>query len=255
MADMQRTLDGRLVPVGPHRDDLVECSDGTMIRRGDIEFVDCRGVVHSNEDDKQDANDDIVRELLDAHDEWIGDYVSSTDYGDNYIHLVMESCHSWRNPIGEWLDIECPNLSSVARDIILDALREAINEFDIEGEYDRSEYSRYHGSGICLDSIEVGEYESQIDIESCPEFIVLHKNGELEDCLANYNGDLYISRNGHYDRDAKQWVKTSYVSGGDYPHFYGYSNGWGQWHFVISEERINELLSEVCIDYSERHDG
>lgn len=247
-----------MVPVGPHRDDIIECSDGTPIRRGDAEFVDCRGVVHSDEDTMNDANDDIVRELLDAHDEWIGEYVSSDDYGDQYVYCAIESNYSFPERVGQWLDdnyTDCPGnpdhpgarpiYNGNVRQALIDSIAQEIDEWDLEAHYNHNEYAAYSGDGCCLASFEVGEYESQVDIDSMPELIALNKSGDLEGCLEGYTGDLYLYRAGTYAKSG--WTRDgNYVSHGC---FTAYSTGWGVWHYVIPESRMKELLCDAIVDY------
>jgi len=255
MSEMQRTLDGALVPVGPHRDDLVECSDGSFVRYEDVEFVDCRGGVHSNEDDMNDANDDIVRDVLDSRDEWIGEYVASDDYGDNYAYLVLEDSVRWKDRIAEYVDEECPDLSGDVRRIIVDNLWGAIDGYDLEAHYQSNEYACYYGEGVCVDSFEVGEYEDQIEVNEVPELRALYDSGDLEGCLGRYNGDLCINENDRYDAELGRRVKTGFVEKSDHPTFYGYSGGWGRWHYAIPADRMKELLAETIADYCRLKDG
>ena len=254
MADMQKMLDGTLAPVGPHRDDLIECSDGSTVRYEDIEFTDCRGGVHSCEDDMNDANDEIVGDLLDAEDSWIGEYVASDDYGDEYAYLVMESSHGWRDRIEEWVEDKHPKFDGSMLSTIVDDLSDKIDSYDIEGHYQNNEYANYFGNGCCLNSYQVGEYEDQIIVDDREEFKALHESGDLEGCLDRYNGDLCINENSRYDAESGRRVKCGYVSKGEYPMFYGYSAGWGCWHYAVSDERMEKLLSEVIASYCRRTD-
>jgi hypothetical protein len=241
--EKQRTLDGRLVPVAPHRDDIIETEDGEFIRYGDIEYTDCRGRVFSNEEDRDDSDDDIVREILDAQDEWIGDYVSSDDYGDGYAYVVCEDTYRWKDPVREWI---CDNYSDGGRyssrsifdgeleDALVDGLIENLDDYNLEACYNSNEYACYSGSGCAVDSFEVGEYEDQIDVNGRDEFEVLYEEGRLRDCLNRYNGDLCVRCDNHDLREP-------------YPCFYGYSNGWGRWHYVFSDESMEQALVAAII--------
>lgn len=241
--EKQYTLDGRLVPVGPHRDDIIETEDGEFIRYGDIEYTDCRGRVYHDEELRDDANDDIVRELLDSRDEWIGDYVASDDYGESYAYVVFEdSAYRWRDRIDEWLEDNHSNYSVELSRELINGIIENLNGFDLEAHYDPNEYACWHGSGCAVDSLEVGEYEDQIGVSDYPEFEALHEDGLLEDCLERYNGNLCINT---YGRDLS----------GAYPCFYGYSGGWGRWHYVFSDEAMENALCEAIIAYCRRLDG
>ena len=210
---------------------------------------------------KNDANDDIVKELLDAEDEWIGEYVASDDYGNGYAYLVSERSYYWSDRIGEWLDDNCtdgggwkarPRYTGELRKALVEGIADRMDECDYEAHYQSNEYANWGGDGCCLDSLEVGEYETQIDIAGRPEFEALAASGDLEGCLDRYNGDLYISCNDRYDAESGRRVRTGYVSHGC---FWGYSTGWGRWHYVVSDERMNALLCESIVDYCERADG
>lgn len=241
--EKQRTFDGRLVPVAPHRDDIIETEDGALIRYGDIEFVDCRGRAFSNEELRDDSNDSIVSELLDSRDEWIGDYVASDDYGDSYAYVVCEDgAYRWRDRIDEWLEDNHSNYSVELSRELINGIIENLDDSDLEAHYDPNEYACWHGSGCDVDSLEVGEYEDQISISDYPEFEALHKDGLLLDCLNRYNGNLCINV---YGIDLSS----------DYPCFYGYSNGWGRWHYVFSDESMERALNAAICDYCRRTDG
>jgi hypothetical protein len=260
MSEKQITLDGELVPVVAHRDDVVECSDGTECRREEV-LVDCRGKYHRDEDAVRDANDEIVKELLDAEDVWIGEYVASDDYGAGYAYLVSECSHGWGDRVGEWLDDNYtdgegwsrrPICNGNVREAIIAHIVENIDWSDYEPHYQSDEYSRWYGDGCCLDSFEVGEYEDQIEVSSRVEFKALAESGELEGCLDRYNGDLYIKCDDHYDRELGRRVRDGYISFGN---FYGYSTGWGRWHYVVSVDRMKELVCAAIVEYCQNADS
>ena len=260
--EKQRLLDGGLVAVGPHRSDFVECSDGSVIMRSDAEYVDCRGVVHRDEDALCDANDEIVKEVLDAEDAYCGEYVESEDYGACYAHLVREGYHNWGGPIGYWLDDNHtygsgwnrrPTYNGKMRDMLIEAIGQPVYDYDdFECHYQRDEYGCYAGDGCAIDSFEVGEYETQIDLADREELKALDESGDLEGCLARYDGNLYIRCNDRYDRESKKRVCTGYVEHGS---FYGYSTGWGRWHFVVPTDSMDEYLAKAIVEYCERVDG
>jgi hypothetical protein len=239
--ELQRTLDGRVVPVGPHRDDIIETEDGEFIRYGDIEYTDCKGRVYSDEEERDEADADIVAEILNAHSEWIDEYVASEDYGGEYVYMVCEdSGYKWKDPVSDWLT-ENTDLDGELFDAVCEGILYKLDEFDLELNYSQNEYYNGHSFAVCVDSFGVGEYESQIDVNGCPEFEELAAEGRLADALGRYNGDLYINYEG---RDLT----------GRYPCFYGYG-GCGSWAFGFSEETMKAALCAAIVDYCERVDG
>jgi hypothetical protein len=249
---MQKTLTGEFVPVGPHPDDEVVCSDGTVCRRSDA-LLDCRGGMHSCDEDRCEENANIVAELLDSIYAWTVEHVESDDYGDNYHYLVGESHHNWSYGISEWFDGHWfgRSISNDLRDVIEDAVGHAIyDSSNWEMQYDSNEYAAYSGSGCCLDSFGIGEYEEQIDLSCYDELLALHESGDLEDALDEYNGDLYIRRN--HERTDDGWKETTYVHHGDC--IYGYSSPGGQWRGVVSNDEMIETLNHVIIEYCRHAD-
>lgn len=247
----QLKLDGSIVPVGPHRDDTVVCSDGTEVVRSEV-FVDCAGGAHSSDEDRKDANVAIVTELLDAQEKWYSAYCTENeDFASGYDCIVAEGSHGWKDRIEEYLEEENIDYDAALVAFLIDRL----DANDCELKYNRSDYSCYSGPGLCLDSIEIGEQELQIDINNFPELKVLHESGELDDILDCYNGDLYISRSqrrvlneetGCYE----QVGRDTYMPYGDsdYPNMFGYANPGGQWHWVVPADTVNELIREYRLE-------
>jgi hypothetical protein len=252
----QMTIDGDLVPIADHPDDTMECSDNTYIRRGDA-FIDCIGQAHRTDEERREANREYVESELDARANWSEDYVASEDYGDGYAYLVKECHHDWNDHIKAWVIDGWANCFDWEdHPEILDALVESISEkvYDWdnwEGEFACSEYSSYYGDGCCLASFGVGEYEDQISLSDVNGFTMLHSCGELEALLEDYNGDLYISRNSHYDKELDRRVPDGYVSKGDHPDILGYTNVGGQWHYVVSSENMCDAFDEAIDDYGD----
>jgi hypothetical protein len=250
----QTTIDGDLVPITPHPDDTMECSDNTYIRRGDA-FIDCQGNAHRDDAERCEANREYVENVLDSRAEWACDYVASEDYSDQYAHMVKECKHDWNDRIKEWvIDDGIGEIDWTAYPELLKVLVESISEkvYDWDnwfGEYERSDYSSYYGSGCCLASFSVGEYEDQISLTDVEGFAELHQLGELEALLEDYNGDLYISRNDHYDKETNTRAPDGYVDKGG--NFLGYTNVGGQWRFVVSSENMGEAFDEAINDYGD----
>jgi hypothetical protein len=251
----QTTIDGELVPIAPHPDDKVECSDDTYIRRADA-FIDCTGNAHRTDDERYEANREHVENVLDSRAKWGDNYVQSEDYGDGYAHVVKECSHDWSGCIKGWLLDELWEIDLEEHPELLKVLVESISQkvYDWdnwESEYDRSEYSLYCGDGCCLASFGVGEYEDQISLSDVNGFTMLHVAGELEALLEEYNGDLYISRNDHYDKETQTRVPDGYVSKGSHPDILGYTNPSGQWHYVVSSENMHDAFDEAIDDYGD----
>ena len=254
--ERQIMLDGTIVPVGPHRDDIIETEDGEFIRYGDIEYEDCKGRVFSNEEDKDESNADIVAGILDSHSEWLDEYLASEDYGGEYAYLACEDKCRWKDQIGRWLDdnysdrpkrhsysryLDRPLFDGDVRDAIIDGMIDKLDDYEIECSYSLNEYACFSGNGCCVDSFPIGEHEDQIDVNSIPEFADLAGRGELLDALGRYNGDLYLNYEG---RDLS----------GDYPCFYAYTSG-GVWHYYFSDDSMERALCAAMIDHCERADG
>jgi len=253
---LQRTFDGELVPTAPHPDDRMKCSDDTYIRRGDA-FVDCTGNAHRDEDARRDANVDFVTDTLDARAGSACDYAEHEDYGDGYHFLVKEIHTEWKDKVKEWIVDdgadqidweEYPRLLNV----MVNTVWQKVYDWDNwEAIHESSDFSAYYGGGCCLVSWEVGELEEQISLSNHPGLAELHDRGELEGILEEYNGELYISRDDHYDKEQNCRVPAGYVSGYKCPDIMGYVNPGGQWHYVVSEENMTDALNEAITEYAE----
>ncbi len=256
---LQMMFDGELVPNAPHPDDRMECSDNTYIRRGDA-FVDCTGTAHRDEEDCLEGNVDFVTELLDARAESACDYAEHEDYGVGYSHVVKETHNEWKDRVKEWIVDsgigqfdwdDYPELLSWVTETVWQKLYDFDNWDAIHEE---SDYAAYYGKGCCLASWEVGELEEQISLSDHPGLAELHDKGELEALLEVYNGELYISRNDHFDKETKTRVPDGYVSKGPCPDILGYVNPGGQWQFVVDAENMADALDEAITEYAE-HEG
>jgi len=262
--EQQRTF-GEIVgmepkmPVGSHRDDWVFCSDDSLCRLENA-FADCNGNHHSNEEDCLESNVTILTEFLDGVVKWSEEYATeNTDYADGYCHLVDEGSHDWPDRIDEWLERNFADrcghskYDDCKKELIQAICEELDGKWDCEPEYCGNEYSSYSGKACCLDSFEVGECEEQLSIADHPILRILHDQGTLDDCLDQYNGDGHISRDrrrvkneetGCYERVGRE---TYDPYGSDYPDVMLYTNPGGKWDFVVSEERMNELLISAII--------
>lgn len=263
MTEKQFTLDGRLVPVARHRDDIVECSDGTSCARHEALF-DVAGCAHRDDEDKFEANVELVRDILERVVEWSDEYhTGNSDYPNSYGYIVNEVSHEWPKRIEEWIRTQCGDYYGRTKydgymDDMVKYIRENLDgSFDCEPEYSANEYSAYSGVDCCLFSLDIGECEEQIDVNSYPELKVLHDSGELDDVLDELDCDFCISRTyrrvrneetGYYENVGR---KTYNPHGSDCPAFYVYTMPGGQWHYVVSADRMNELICEYLDDYDE----
>ena len=124
--------------------------------------------------------------------------------------------------------------------------------------FGNNEYAIYDGPGCYLDGFDIGEVEEQVGISDYPEFEVLHKCGELDDCLDEYDGYACINRSkrrvknektGHYEEVGRNTYDTH---GSDYPTFEFYHSPGGRWDFVVPDDRMNDLLQEALIELFEK---
>jgi len=158
--------------------------------------------------------------------------------------------------------------------------------FDCEPEFCRSEYSAYSGDGCCLDGFAIGEYETQVDINGHPALQVLHDAGRLDIILDDVNCDLYVSRSRRREkvkcRNCDEPIGSAHRAGcklnadngsdvseddcnyenvgretympyerdSKHPNFLGSANISGRWDFVVSAERMEELLCEAIVEWA-----
>lgn len=262
MSEKQHTLEGKLVPVAPHRDDIVECSDGTVCTRHEACF-DVRGCAHRTEEGRHEANVEIVREILKGVEEWSEEYhTGNGDYPDCYYFIVNETSHEWPDSIERWIRTNGDRMGHTKYDDCMDKLVEHIcmelDGSDCEAEYSRNEYSSYSGAGCCLFSLGIGEIEEQIDISYYPELKELHDLRELDDCLDELKRDFCIHRSRRRVQN-EETGRYEYVGRETYMPFENSTNYFcfslftmpgGQWHFVVPADRINDLICEFWEKYN-----
>jgi hypothetical protein len=234
------------------RSDWIECSDGTVRMHEDV-LYDCRDNPHSCEDDQFDANVEIVTEILDNGDAWVCEYCESEDYGGEYAFCVDEGA-DYRDCIKDWCESHLDNVS----DSLVNAIYERARSDDCDAEYQRSEYAAWSGSGCCVWSFSIDEYEQQTDINYIPELKELHGLGELDDVLDEYNGNCGVWRSKRREKNEEtgryEEVGRETYDGGNCPFLTTYHNPGGAWHFVISDNRMRELASEAIVNLCSRTD-
>ena len=238
MAEQQRTFGDKVgmepvVQTARLPLDLVECSDGTLRHHEDVHY-DCRDNPHGTEEDRHEADVEIVTEVLDQVGKHVTEYCTeNTDYADMYSHIIDEVSHDWPDRVKEWLGDEYGDNTDALVESICDGLQ---GSFDAEPEYSANEYAAYSGDGCCLWGTDIGEHEEQIDISCFDDLQELNSRGDLNDALDDVNCDVYVG---------------SRVRKGDNT-FEVYLNPGGRWDWVVSNERMNELLTAAIIDVAGR---
>lgn len=244
------------VPTTAHRNDLVECSDGTLCEASEA-FADSKGDYHSDAEARHESDVTIVTDVLNSVGEWADDYCTgNTDYADSYAHMIDEDSVRWHDNVEEWVEEHCDEYdldSHIVESVVVWVFDELQGSFDCEPEYDSNEYSGYSGSGCCLASFDIGENEEQIDVSGHDELQALHDDNRLDDILDDVNCDVYVSRShrrekneetGNYERVGRE-TYMPYSHNEDHPTFEVYTNPGGQWHWVVSEDRMTELVDEA----------
>lgn len=269
-----------MVPIGPHCDDMVECSDGSLIKRSEV-WWDCRDNPHSNEADRHESNVAIVTEILDNHATGSEEYCrENEDFAYGYCCLVDEGHYNW--PIADWIEstygdiikkedikdcinsVEIPESDDIIDDIIsninikdiADRIKERLSSFDCEVIFNHNEYADYGGPGCCLAGFAISEQEEQICVTEIPELNNLHESGILDDVLDEYNGDAYISRYQRREKNPETGYyepvgRETYDRGLDRPTFEYYHSPAGRWDFVVPEDTMEEYFKDSIVDFME----
>jgi len=246
---MQRTFGStvgleEIVPSRPHPSDIVECSDGSIRERQDT-FDDCRGNPHSNESDRDEADIEIVEEILNVHDKWIEEYCTeNTDYTEGYDHIVFEVLHDWPPVVEEWIKDtygDHTKFDGCMKDLVKAVCDDLYDSMEGEWKYNSNEYASYSSSGCCIWGFDIGEYEEQIDISDFPELQRLYNLGRLPDILESVNCDAYVNSS------SIKWLRRDFEEQRDYPTFCTSHCPGGRWDFVVSDDRMREAVTNGII--------
>ena len=264
MLEKQMRLDGSLVPTRPHVDDVVICYDGSECRHADA-YYDCKGDAHRDDDDRRERDVEIVSDFLDEVGKWAEEYYTENeDYADGYGCIVSESHHNWPDPVREWIENEYgdrmghTDFDDYIEKIVDKVCEELDGDFDCEAEYSYNEYSAYSGSGCCLGSFDIGEHEEQIEINEHDVLRDLHDRGDLDDVLDEVNCDVCVSRShrrekneetGHYENVGRK-TYMPYSVNRVCPTLLIYICISGQWQFVVSADRMEELVCDALLAYN-----
>lgn len=240
-----------IVPSRPHPDDTFECSDGVHRKEHEL-FRDCKDGAHGSEDERHEADVAIVQELLDGVAAWSVQYCTeNTDYADGYAHIIDECSHEWPKRVEDWLDDTHHGGFDDCGDLV-NAICDELDSGDTEAIYNSNDYRCYDGTGCCLDSFKIDEYEEQIDINAHPELKELHEQSRLDDVLDDVDSyEFYLSRSKRREKgdDGKyrDVGRDTYDHGSKYPTLEIYTNPSGGWDFVVPETRMKEALAEaIC---------
>jgi hypothetical protein len=263
MCSLQKMLDGSVAPVAPHPNDIVDCSDGSSCRRADA-LRDCAGGYHRTDDERFDAEVQIVSDALDEHAKWAEDYCTGNgDYPDGYAYIVGERSSEWPDRVREWVEGEYGDTyGHTDFDDYIDEVVEAVcaeldADFDCEPEYSSNEYAAYSGKGCCLDSFSIDEYEDQVEINGHAVLKELHDRGELDNVLDEVRCDAYVSRDrrrekneetGRYEYVGRE-TYMPYANRADYPTLDLCISIGGQWHWVVDADRMKELVADAILEY------
>jgi hypothetical protein len=260
--EKQMLTDGSLVPTRPHVDDVVGCVDGSECRHGDAIF-DCEGEAHRTDEDRHDRNVEIVEDFLNTCGKWAEEYCTENeDYADGYSCIVDEDHHGWAARVREWIENEYGDTygSTPFDDYIENVVAKVCEELDGSSECDlefsHNEYAAYSGSGCCLNSFAIDEYEDQIEINEHDVLRVLHEEGGLDDVLDDVNCDVYVSRSMKREKNEEtgryEYVgRTTYMPyehRSEHPDLTITTGVSGRWHFVVPADRMNELVCEALLE-------
>ncbi len=243
------------VPTRAHRNDLVTCSDGTLCTASEA-FADSKGDYHSDAEARHESDVTIVTDVLNKVGKWADEYCTkNTDYADAYSCLIDEDQARWKDIVGEWVEEHCDeyDLDSAIVESVGEWVFEALEgSYDCEPEYSHNEYATYGGSGCCLAAFEIGEHEEQVEIAGHDELQALHDDNRLDAVLDDVNCDVYVSRSRRREKNEKtgnyecvgRETYMPYPHSADHPDLLVYTNPGGQWHHVVSEDRMAELVDE-----------
>jgi len=260
MSDLQRTIPGcgldPVVPPARLPDDEVICEDGWICKHKDAHY-DSAGGAWGDPSLRDDRDVELVTEFLMGMDEWVTEYATgNTDYPSMYDCCVSEGHHNWSGRIKEWVEDNLEVCEDYVDHVVEYICTELAGYEDWEWEYSRNEYSCYSGPHCCIDSVEIGEYEDQIEINEHSVLAALHEDGRLDSILDNVNCDVHVYRQrrrvqnketGRYEYTGAE-TYDPYGRETDHPTLTTYHSPGGQWHAVVFEDRMNELVEEFFED-------
>ena len=256
--ELQRTIDGELVPCGPLPGDLVQCEDtGEQCERRNA-YADCRGNYYTDDCNRHEADVAIVTEVLMGEDEWVTEYCTENqDYSAGYDCIIDDDRARWTYSVDEWVGDNYDGydrLSTGDADRIVSLICEELDgASDCDLIYYDSDYASYSGPGCCIGSVSIDEYENQVDFDRHDELQELHDKGILDDVLDDVNCDAYVSRsrrrefiNGKWEYVGRETYKT-YRD--DCDHLMTYHHPGGCWHWVVSDDRMDSALLAAIVQF------
>lgn len=235
---LQRYFDGSLRAPAPHIDDIVECSDGTTMRRADA--IKGLNGYHSNDDDRYESDKEFIHAFIDDHAAWGCEYTEHDDYGGEYAYLAQESPSDYARDemidyIKSFADVTDEEANKLADELLMT---------DVECQHEHNEYSAWRGDGVSVFSFSIGEIEHQIDLTDA-EWYADYDKDELENIFEEYNGDAIISCHSWYNKETGKRERGKAMRGNCITLIL--SPG-GQWVYYIPgstiRERVNEYLEQ-----------
>jgi len=238
LIDVQRFLPGQMVLTEDTQNEI-EYSKA---------FTDANGLPFEFEANRDESDVAIVRDELNGAEEWVKEYVTeNSDYADGYHHIVHETRQEWNGIVEDYLDTEFGNADDF--DKLVEYVVDNLDDDDYEAEYNSSDYGKYNGDGCSLWGFKIEEYEEQIDVTCFDGIHELHNQGRLDDVLDQLDREFCIHRSrrreknketGHYEPVGR----ATYGADSEYPTFEIYTYPGGGWDFVVSKERMDELVAE-----------
>jgi hypothetical protein len=212
-----------VVPVAPHPEDILDCTDsGNHLRRADC-FFSADGLAFEDCDERYDHDLDLVGDLLKGLAEWWAEYRQSDDCMDEYVHLVAEYPERVRAGVEEWIDYNYGNSDEFSDEMIEAVCDDLMEEVEMAWTKDRWDCDKL---AVIFDSYDLGECHEQIEIRNEEVFSELYNRGDLVDMLEEWDIDYGVDT----------WGLR-----GDYPNFTLMHNPGLVYFSGCSDETINRV--------------
>lgn len=262
MSEKQANLFGSPTDTREHPDDSVVCVCGCPCLRRMEAYRDCEGQYHACECDRNDRDVELVEDFLNAKFEKVDDYTTghsedSENYTDEYSECVCEAANGqefFDRLLGwvteEWGDCYIDHKAVTARVI------ESIDvSWKSEAVYNYSDSLSYPGDKLLVWEFKIGEVENQIEINSEPKLLSLHKARRLNDVLDRVNSEAIIHRSRRREinqatgecmfvgRETYMPVRDWY----NHPDIQVTFNICGGWAFVLDDETLQDATNEAIL--------
>ena len=273
-------------------EDLVYCDDiKAIVTVADVfESKFEPGTYFGNEDNRNKYDTDIVdgwcediaREFETIQDEWIANYVSSDDYGADYMYLVTEDGYrvpeqinkAWNDElsdtryVGRYSDSryeynhpalygrkDCKNVDVWCK--VHKCVEEEVYEACVEAmemEYTSNEYESEMYE-VTLDTFPIGEYEDQVEAsrfwEWCENYALDNDidMDTLHTIRYEYTDTLINKLNKWCCRIDRE---SQLIDDDGYFYYYG---GGGAWHYGISFDQLANIITKCKVEYCQDKDS